>query len=141
MLYEVITQWLENDKRIKGANSATYTIPKGKDIGTYTYINQIRCFGCTDWLSSNQFTANITGTSTLKSDSIPTDNISATFSPQNELYGYLDKLISVIDNARQSLDVSLYSFDDYDVYLAFVITSYSIHYTKLYELRCSSCHC
>jgi RHS repeat-associated protein len=111
-------QWLENDKKIKGANSATYTIPKEKEIGTYTYVNQVRCFGCTDWLRSNPFTVNITETSTLKSASIPTDNISATFSPQNELYGYLDKLISVIDNAQQSLDISLYSFDDYDTYLA-----------------------
>ncbi|MBI9069009.1 MAG: hypothetical protein JEZ09_17060 [Salinivirgaceae bacterium] len=127
-------QWLENDKRIKGANSATYTIPKGKEIGTYTYINQVRCFDCTDWLSSNPFTVNITGTSTLKSASIPTDNISATFSPQNELYGYLDKLISVIDNAQQSLDISLYSFDDFDVYLALKrATDKGVQIRMLYE--------
>ncbi|MBN2164658.1 MAG: hypothetical protein JW717_00105 [Marinilabiliaceae bacterium] len=127
-------QWLENDKRIKGANSATYTIPIGKDIGTYTYINQVRCFGCTDWLSSNPFTVNITGTSTLKSASIPTDNISATFSPQNELYGYLDKLIAIIDNTQQSLDISLYSFDDYDVYLALKrATDKGVQIRMLYE--------
>ncbi|HKK63486.1 MAG TPA: phospholipase D-like domain-containing protein, partial [Bacteroidales bacterium] len=111
-------QWLENGKRIKAANSASYTIPKGKEIGTYTYISQVRCPGCTDWLSSNPFTVNITGTSPLKSANIFTDNISCSFSPQNELYGYLDKLISVIDNAEQCLDISLYSLEDYDVYLA-----------------------
>ncbi len=127
-------QWLENDKRIKGANSTTYTIPKGKEIGTYTYINQVRCYDCTDWLSSNPYTVNITGTSTLKSASIPIDNISASFSPQNELYGYLDKLISVIDNAQQSLVISLYSFDDYDVYLALKrATDKGVQIMMLYE--------
>ena len=111
-------QWLENGKKIKDANSAIYTIPKGKETGTYTYINQVRCPVCTDWLNSNPFTVNITATPTTKSASIPTDNISVTFSPWEELYGYLDILISVIENAQTSLDISLYSISDYDVYLA-----------------------
>ena len=111
-------QWLENGKKIKGATSATYTIPKGKDTGSYTYTHQVRCVGCTDWLSSNPFTVNITGSPILKNASIPTNNISVCFSPQNKLYGYLDKLISVIDNAQTKLDISLYSLEDYDVYLA-----------------------
>ncbi|WP_026473224.1 phospholipase D-like domain-containing protein [Alkaliflexus imshenetskii] len=116
--YNIEYQWLENNNLIKGATSAVYAIPKNKKPGTYIYVNQVRCIECTDWLSSNPFTVNITGVTLLKSSSIPTANLSASFSPQNELYGYLDQLISVIDNAQTSLDICLYSLEDYDVYLA-----------------------
>jgi YD repeat-containing protein len=111
-------QWLENGMIIIGANSPKYTIPSGKTAGNYIYINQIKCNECTDWLNSNPFTVNIYGTSKPKSAGIPTASLSASFSPQEELYGYLDKLISVIDNAQHSIDIDLYGFESYDVYMA-----------------------
>lgn len=111
-------RWLENDKEIVNTNAPFYTIPAGKPSGTYIYVHQVKCASCTDWLSSNSFTVTITTAERGASARVLNANLSATFSPQQELEGYLDHLISVIDESEQSLDISLYSFEDYDVYQA-----------------------
>jgi uncharacterized protein (TIGR02145 family) len=51
-------QWLENGSTVTGA-AATYTVPKTKSVGVYTYIRQARTTDCTDWQSSNAFTVEV----------------------------------------------------------------------------------
>lgn len=113
---KIIYQWVENNQIVKSSNSINYVIPKGKKPGIYTYVQQVKCEGCTDWLSSNSFVVEIyNGNSTARSFNIP---FLVKFSPQKDLAGYLEDLITVIDETQQKLDISLYTIDDYDVYLS-----------------------
>lgn len=113
----IIYQWLENNKVIENENQINLTIPKGKKTGLYTYISQVKCKGCTDWLSSNPFTIQIYSHN-LSAARIAGTPFSVKFSPQKELSGYLEELISMIDASQSKLDISIYSIDNYDVYLA-----------------------
>jgi RHS repeat-associated protein len=106
-------RWLENGIVIPGADSSSYTIPVGKPAGSYAFVNQVRCEQCTDWLSSNPFTVIIHPNPANR-----TAPISVTFSPQGSLHGYTDELISVIDNAQRTLEISLYNFETFEVYKA-----------------------
>jgi phosphatidylserine/phosphatidylglycerophosphate/cardiolipin synthase-like enzyme len=114
---KIIYQWLENNQVIENSNQIHLTIPKGKKTGFYTYVTQVRCDGCTDWLSSNPLTIEIFDDhrSTLRAYS---NSFSVNFSPQKELTGYLEELIKIIDETQTKLDVSIYSIDNYGVHLA-----------------------
>ncbi|MDO5664668.1 MAG: phospholipase D-like domain-containing protein [Bacteroidia bacterium] len=114
---KIIYRWLENNSVVKGANLIVFTIPKGKEPGVYTYIHQVKHTQYTDWLSSNPFTIEIyTGSSAVTRSA--NSDFSVIFSPQKGISGYLKKLIELIDNASESLDISIYSIDNYGVYLA-----------------------
>ncbi len=114
---QVVYQWLENEQIIDNANDFVYIIPQDKAVGTYTYIHQVRCIDCLDWLSSNSFTLEIYSEEHHQHNFLETP-MRANFSPQKELIGYLEDLISLIDYAQQQLDISIYSMDNYDIYLA-----------------------
>jgi hypothetical protein len=51
-------RWLENGSTVTGT-AATYTVPKTKSVGVYTYIRQAMTDGCPDWQSSNAFTVEV----------------------------------------------------------------------------------
>jgi|SRR6218665_130270 len=114
---KVVYRWLENNEVIENASQINFTIPKGKKSGLYTYISQVKYNGCTDWLSSNPFTVEIYEDylSAARAFAIP---FSVKFSPQKELSGYLEELIAIIDETQTKLEISIYSIDSYDVYLA-----------------------
>lgn len=114
---KMVYRWLENNQVIENENQINLTIPKGKKIGIYTYVSQVKCTGCTDWLNSNPFTIEIYD-NTLKTARTFTAPFSVKFSPQKELSGYLEELIAIIDETQTKLDISIYSIDNYDVYLA-----------------------
>ncbi len=113
-------RWLENGI-IVSEKPDNYVIPSGKPIGQYIYNYQVKYSGCTDWLSSNDFTVNIVAKSLLKIGKLnpgDVENISVTFSPQTDLYGYIDELISVIDSTQNTLEISLYSLESLNVFEA-----------------------
>jgi uncharacterized protein (TIGR02145 family) len=56
---DVTYQWLENGSTITGASAASYTVPKTKSVGLYTYIRQAMTTACPDWQSSNAFTVEV----------------------------------------------------------------------------------
>ncbi|MBP6660195.1 MAG: hypothetical protein KA174_05905 [Chitinophagales bacterium] len=114
---KIVYQWLENNRVVENSNQINLTIPKGKQSGLYTYISQVKCNGCTDWLSSNPFTVEIYDNN-LSAARTFTNPFSVKFSPQKELSGYLEELITIIDETQTKLDISIYSIDNYDVYLA-----------------------
>ncbi len=113
----ILYRWIENGHIIDKADSLNYSIPRGKLPGVYTYTQQVRHILCANWLSSNPFTVEITADKpvTLRNGE---NHLSTIFSPQKNLSGYLKELIAFIDSAWQSLDISIYSIDSYDVYLA-----------------------
>jgi RHS repeat-associated protein len=114
---KMVYQWLENNQVVKNSNSINLTIPAKKKVGLYTYISQVKCNDCTDWLSSNPFTIEILD-EYLKATRTFNNPFSVKFSPQKELSGYLEELIKIIDETQTKLEISIYSIDDYDVYLA-----------------------
>lgn len=129
----IIYQWLENDKILEKSNQINLTIPKGKEVGTYTYISQVKCNGCTDWLSSNPFIVEIYNEQLITARTF-TNPFSVVFSPQKELSGYLEELITTIDETQTKLDISIYSIDNYDVYLALKrATARGVQIRMLYE--------
>lgn len=125
-------RWLENNQAIPNATALEYTIPQNKEVGKYTYINQIKCGNCSDWLSSNLFTVEIYNVpNRLKSAA---SSFSVGFSPQKELTGYLEELVTLIDQTQQTLDICIYSIDSYDVYLALKrAVARSVQVRMLYE--------
>jgi hypothetical protein len=54
-------RWLENGSTVtpEGEAYTSYTEPKTKSVGVYTYIRQARTEGCPDWQSSNAFTVEV----------------------------------------------------------------------------------
>ena len=114
---KIVYRWLENNQVIENSNQINLTIPKGKRSGIYTYISLVKCNGCTNWLSSNPFTIEIYDNN-LSAAKTFTNPFSVKFSPQKELSGYLEELITIIDETQTKLDISIYSIDNYDVYLA-----------------------
>lgn len=114
---KIIYQWLENDQIIDQANDFVYIIPHNKAVGTYRYIHQVKSVDCLEWVSSNSFTVEIYQDEQQKGDSTQR-LIVANFSPQKELIGYLEDLRTLIDQAKYQLDISIYSMDNYDIYLA-----------------------
>jgi RHS repeat-associated protein len=114
---KIVYQWLENNRVVENSNQINLTIPKGKKSGLYTYVSQVKCNGCTDWLSSNPFTVEIYDDQLSVARTF-TNPFSVKFSPQKELSGYLEELITIIDETQTKLDISIYSIDNYDVYMA-----------------------
>ncbi|MDR1679981.1 MAG: phospholipase D-like domain-containing protein [Prevotellaceae bacterium] len=115
----MIYRWLENGHIVNNSNSITgYIVPSGKAAGIYTYIYQVKCEGCTDWLSSNPFTVEIEGNSQRRNASINPLSISVTFSPQSDLQGYASELIEMIENATEHIDISLYDFNNDAIFRA-----------------------
>lgn len=114
---KIIYQWLENDQIIDQANDFVYIIPHDKAVGTYRYIHQVKGVDCSEWVSSNSFTVEIYQDEHEKDYSLKRP-IVANFSPQKELIGYLEDLRTLIDQTKKQLDISIYSMDNYDIYLA-----------------------
>jgi RHS repeat-associated protein len=110
----IFYRWLENDEIVENSNSINLSIPKGKETGIYTYIHQVKCNDCTEWLSSNPFTVEIYAANAVSLRNFA-EPFSVRFSPQKDLYGYKDGLIDLINNAQQKIDISIYSINDDDV--------------------------
>lgn len=125
-------RWLENNTEIDSSNSIFHSIPKDKSVGVYNYISQVKCNGCTDWLSSNPFTIEIYNEDIFARDlNTP---FKVVFSPQKNLQGYLEELITIIDETQEKLDISIYGIDDYNVFLALKrATDRNVEIRMLYE--------
>jgi hypothetical protein len=54
-------RWLENGSTVtpEGEAYTSYTVPKTKNVGVYTYIRQAKSAACPDWQSSNAFTVEV----------------------------------------------------------------------------------
>lgn len=113
----ILYRWTENGRVIDGAEALHYYIPSTKQPGIYTYVQQVKHLFCTDWSSSNPYTVEIYTDNPVVTR-LGRMDFSVTFSPQKDVSGYLKNLIALMDETAQSLDISIYSIDNYNVYLA-----------------------
>ncbi len=113
---QIVYQWLENNQVIANANDFIYIIPEEKEVGSYRYVHQVKCISCTEWLSSNTFSVEIYRE--VEDEERFDAFFRVIFNPQQELSGYLEELIHFIDQAKETLEVSIYSIQNEDVLLA-----------------------
>ncbi|WP_430612912.1 phospholipase D-like domain-containing protein [Flavobacterium sp. JP2137] len=107
-------QWWEDDRIIEDGQDFIYIIPADKDLGFYRYEQRVKGVDCDEWMRSNSVLIEVYSESPPDFD-YQSVSFCVAFSPQKQLTGYVETLVSFIDATTQQLDVSIYSIDNDDI--------------------------